>query len=54
MEFAKRRCPCSPDFFLADRNILADQAFNAFNAFDFIDENIKVRIRPSKRKGMCP
>lgn len=42
--------------FLADRNILADQAFNAFNAFDFIDENIKVRIRPSeiKKKGHVP
>ncbi len=42
--------------FLADRNILADQAFNAFNAFDTIDENIKVRIRPSeiKKKGGVP
>ena len=42
--------------FLADRNILADQAFNAFNAFDIIDENIKVRIRPSeiKKKGKVP
>lgn len=42
--------------FLADRNILADQAFNAFNAFDVIDENIKVRIRPSeiKKKGTVP
>lgn len=42
--------------FLADRNILADQAFNAFNAFDIIDENIKVRIRPSeiKKKGQVP
>ncbi|MEZ4840648.1 MAG: DEAD/DEAH box helicase family protein [Flavobacteriaceae bacterium] len=42
--------------FLADRNILADQAFNAFNAFDQIDENIKVRIRPSeiKKKGGVP
>jgi len=39
--------------FLADRNILADQAFNAF---DTIDENIKVRIRPSeiKKKGGVP
>ncbi len=34
--------------FLADRNILADQAFNSFSAFDIIDENIKVRIRPSE------
>ncbi|WP_417607971.1 EcoAI/FtnUII family type I restriction enzme subunit R [Owenweeksia hongkongensis] len=42
--------------FLADRNILADQAFNAFNSFDVIDENIKVRIRPSeiKKKGKVP
>lgn len=39
--------------FLADRNILADQAFNSFNAFDKIDENIKVRITPSeiRKKG---
>lgn len=42
--------------FLADRNILADQAFNAFNAFDIIDENIKVRISPNeiKKKGHVP
>lgn len=42
--------------FLADRNILADQAFNSFNAFDRIDENIKVRISPSeiKKKGKVP
>ncbi|MEM9822963.1 MAG: DEAD/DEAH box helicase family protein, partial [Bacteroidota bacterium] len=42
--------------FLADRNILADQAFNAFSAFDKIDENIKIRIRPSeiKKKGRVP
>ena len=42
--------------FLADRNILADQAFNAFNAFDAIDENIKVRITPSEisKKGHVP
>ena len=42
--------------FLADRNILADQAFNAFNAFDAIDENIKVRIRPSeiRKTGHVP
>ncbi len=39
--------------FLADRNILADQAFNSFNAFD---ENALVRIRPSeiKKKGRIP
>ena len=42
--------------FLADRNILADQAFNSFNAFDVIDENIKVRITPSqiKKDGKVP
>jgi len=42
--------------FLADRNILADQAFNAFNAFDTIDENIKVRISPDeiRKKGKVP
>jgi type I restriction enzyme R subunit len=42
--------------FLADRNILADQAFNAFNAFDVIDENIKVRISPKeiRKKGQVP
>ncbi len=39
--------------FLADRNILADQAFNAFNAFD---EDALVRIKPSeiKKKGKVP
>lgn len=39
--------------FLADRNILADQAFNAFNAFE---EDALVRIRPSeiKKKGKVP
>jgi type I restriction enzyme R subunit len=42
--------------FLADRNILADQAFNAFNAFDKIDENIKVRITPGeiRKTGKVP
>ena len=42
--------------FLADRNILADQAFNAFNAFDKIDENIKVRITPAqiRKTGKVP
>lgn len=36
--------------FLADRNVLADQAFNAFSAFE---EDALVRIRPSeiKKKG---
>lgn len=42
--------------FLADRNILADQAFNSFNAFDTIDENIKVRITPAeiRKTGKVP
>jgi len=39
--------------FLADRNILADQAFNAFSAFE---DDARVRIRPSeiKKKGSVP
>ncbi|SHJ12982.1 type I restriction enzyme, R subunit [Rubritalea squalenifaciens DSM 18772] len=39
--------------FLADRNILADQAFNAFNAFE---EDALVRIDPSsiRKKGKVP
>jgi type I restriction enzyme, R subunit len=39
--------------FLADRNILANQAFNAFSAFD---EDALVRITPSdiKKKGKVP
>jgi len=39
--------------FLADRNILADQAFNAFNSFD---ENALVRISPLdiRRRGSVP
>ncbi|TVM36100.1 EcoAI/FtnUII family type I restriction enzme subunit R [Oceanidesulfovibrio marinus] len=39
--------------FLADRNILADQAYNAFSAFP---EDALVRIRPDviKKKGMVP
>ena len=39
--------------FLADRNILADQAFNAFNAFE---EDALVRISPKeiKKKGEVP
>ncbi|MBK7895054.1 MAG: DEAD/DEAH box helicase family protein [Anaerolineaceae bacterium] len=39
--------------FLADRNILADQAFNAFNAFP---EDALVRIRPEEisKKGRVP
>jgi type I restriction enzyme R subunit len=39
--------------FLADRNLLADQAFNAFSAFE---DDARVRIRPSeiKKKGAVP
>lgn len=39
--------------FLADRNILADQAFNAFNAFE---EHALVRIAPDqiRKKGKVP
>ena len=39
--------------FLADRNILADQAYNAFSAFP---EDAMVRIKPSeiKKKGSVP
>jgi type I restriction enzyme R subunit len=39
--------------FLADRNILADQAFNSFSAFP---EDALVRIKPSeiKKKGFVP
>lgn len=42
--------------FLADRNILANQAFNSFNDFDSIDENIKKRIRPDeiRKTGKVP
>ena len=39
--------------FLADRNILANQAFNSFSAFD---DDAMVRIKPSeiKKKGKVP
>lgn len=39
--------------FLADRNILADQAFNSFNAFE---EDALVRIKPDeiRKKGKVP
>ena len=50
----KKDCKRSPRIlFLADRNILADQAFNAFSAFE---EDALVRINPSdiKKKGKVP
>jgi type I restriction enzyme, R subunit len=39
--------------FLADRNILADQAFNAFSVFE---EDALVRINPTtlRKKAKCP
>ncbi|MCF8362560.1 MAG: DEAD/DEAH box helicase family protein [Prolixibacteraceae bacterium] len=42
--------------FLADRNILADQAFNAFSAFDKFSEETRVRIAPDeiRKKGKVP
>ena len=43
--------------FLADRNILADQAFNAFSAFEDKSPGTLVRIAPDeikKRKGRVP
>jgi type I restriction enzyme R subunit len=42
--------------FLADRNILADQAFNAFSAFEDRSPGTLVRIAPDeiKRKGRVP
>ena len=44
---------CPRILFLADRNILADQAFNAFSVFE---EDALVRINPSdiKKKGRVP
>lgn len=50
----KRDASRSPRIlFLADRNILADQAFNSFNAFE---EDALIRIRPAdiKKKGKVP
>jgi type I restriction enzyme R subunit len=55
-----RRPMANPDdartpriLFLADRNILADQAFNAFNAFE---EEALIRINPDeiRKKGKVP
>jgi type I restriction enzyme R subunit len=42
--------------FLADRNVLADQAFTNFIDFDTLDENIKVRITPLeiRKTGKVP
>ena len=42
--------------FLADRNLLADQAFNAFGEFAAVDDNALVRIKPKdiKKKGKVP
>ncbi|MHA7109189.1 EcoAI/FtnUII family type I restriction enzme subunit R [Sunxiuqinia elliptica] len=50
----RRDGKCSPRIlFLADRNILADQAFNSFNAFE---EDALVRIAPDeiRKKGKVP
>ncbi len=42
--------------FLADRNTLANQAYNDFNAFAAFDERALVRIKPDeiKKKGRVP
>jgi type I restriction enzyme R subunit len=42
--------------FLADRNFLANQAFNAFNAFNAFEEDALVRINPAdiRKKGRVP
>ena len=42
--------------FLADRNILADQAYNAFSAFDISTPGSLVRIEPSEisKRGKVP
>jgi len=42
--------------FLADRNILADQAYNAFSAFDNSNPGALIRIAPDeiKKKGKVP
>src|SRR5258708_4178975 len=52
-----RDCARQPRIlFLADRNTLADQAFNDFNAFAAFDERALVRIAPDeiKKKGQVP
>ncbi len=42
--------------FLADRNILANQAFSSFSEYNAFDEDALVRIKPSevKKKGKVP
>lgn len=42
--------------FLADRNVLADQAFSSFNEYGAFDEDALVRIKPAeiKKKGKVP
>ncbi|MDR1578252.1 MAG: DEAD/DEAH box helicase family protein, partial [Deltaproteobacteria bacterium] len=42
--------------FLADRNILADQAFNSFSAFNAFSDGALVRVRPEeiKKSGYVP
>ena len=42
--------------FLADRNILADQAYSSFNEYGAFDEDALVRIKPSEvvKKGKVP
>jgi len=42
--------------FLADRNNLANQAFNDFNGFAAFDERALVRISPDaiSKAGRCP
>ena len=53
MELKTRRQPQTEILFLADRNILADQAYNSFSAFP---EDALVRIKPSQvtRDGRVP
>src|SRR5947208_16786770 len=53
MEPAIRWKTTTKNFILADRNILADQAFNAFSPFP---EDALVRIKPNeiRKKGRVP
>jgi type I restriction enzyme R subunit len=52
-EFVEAEARTPRILFLADRNILADQAFNSFNAFE---EDALVRIKPDeiRKKGKVP